>query len=809
MRLLALLPAPQVELGTLRPSRRNLHLSQKIFPAYYETTCVIEQLPEPFSITLRILQAATSAKPAGAASRGTRMQATRATSQGRAGLIRKAKYPTLRPPPEAQVLPAHFQRKLAGASATYAKPGNLRSRTFEQAINVEDTDAALANATGRSAGAFDLRTPSRMPPASRKARTPKTSKTKPKPAPGKETGNAYQVRAAAMSLERATSSGLFNHDSRAAAKMQLMHSVSRDQQYRKLQTNDKVRNAMRTPAEASEFMAFAPTSSGPPGPVTPTPMSRAASLLGSSSNLHVLRAPQTLVVRADGTYGPRSPSSAQTSPTKPGGDAAVLLPVLKPTELGSPKLTQLHPARSWHGPLAGSLPPRPATASAADSPSRIELSAFAGAVPREPQELLEPGVEAFTNKLREMQARIESRLQSYQSSINASRSSISAGALAQSKYGLGDVQAPNRAITAPTDHIHRQTGALSDISDSDDELGPAGAAARSRPSTAPAAQRPAGRLDTSPVQAKSPGARPISASAVRRPLDAMASPPRAVDPEAHTRPLRLNLADDLIQATEFIVQPACPAYELPPRPNTAVGVPGEFKRARGVLSLFNESTGRAAMTSTTTAWQGFVAPTARPQPTESRAASRVFSDRVVHQRSMRMVNAHGAVGGGAGQGIELPLTSASDAFRVGMLTVSADVRIGDVTLTIFDPAADGLRKRLIRAAQLSEVFPGMSSISTVNPVLKFKWWERQLHDIANQVRVYVLDDDSIQIRSAYEVAAENRAVENAVEEQQQREQEEAEAVEAAAAGEQQAEQPRHPAAAVAGTPPATPAVVTT
>jgi hypothetical protein len=81
-----------------------------------------------------------------------------------------------------------------------------------------------------------------------------------------------------------------------------------------------------------------------------------------------------------------------------------------------------------------------------------------------------------------------------------------------------------------------------------------------------------------------------------------------------------------------------------------------------------------------------------------------------------------------------------NAFRVAMLTLSADMRTGDTVLSLFDPTTAKIHKQTYGADQLAQILPIPASFQSSSHVLKYKWWEQRLHTMADNVTVDVNDE---------------------------------------------------------------------
>ena len=75
-----------------------------------------------------------------------------------------------------------------------------------------------------------------------------------------------------------------------------------------------------------------------------------------------------------------------------------------------------------------------------------------------------------------------------------------------------------------------------------------------------------------------------------------------------------------------------------------------------------------------------------------------------------------------------------------MLTLSADMKTGDMVLSLFDPSTAKIHKQTYGSEQLASILPVPASFHSSSHVLKYKWWEQRLHTMADNVTVDVDDD---------------------------------------------------------------------
>jgi len=353
---------------------------------------------------------------------------------------------------------------------------------------------------------------------------------------------------------------------------------------------------------------------------------------------------------------------------------------------------------------------------------------FTGAVHREPSERTAPNSSAFELRIRDIQNRIEERLARY---ADASRrpatvhveslSSIRGGGRQRSmaeKYRRG----------SSFDNLQLAPGDGSDSDDTADLLedrpspikGPLRRHTRKglppRPSTSGAhvglpQLSSAGRsgtvsMPTTPIVHKGGGA------GVSR-----GGSPDSTSPQQPN--FSLSLGSDLQQGgdnstqnnSQFTVSgvPRRRGNSLPARPHTSEG-------------------------SRTPVWSGTLAPPTRPARTPTSATA--FPGRVMHQRSLRIMGKH-ASATSPQRRVQRP---DPNAFRVAMLTLSADMKTGDMVLSLFDPSTAKIHKQTYGSEQLASILPVPASFHSSSHVLKYKWWEQRLHTMADNVTVDVDDD---------------------------------------------------------------------
>ncbi len=353
---------------------------------------------------------------------------------------------------------------------------------------------------------------------------------------------------------------------------------------------------------------------------------------------------------------------------------------------------------------------------------------FAGAVHREPSERTAPNANAFELRIRDIQNRIEERLARY---ADASRrpatvhveslSSIRSGGGTASKYGRG----------TSFDGLHLSaTGHDSDSDDTAELL-------EDRPSPIKRPPRKTREgLPPRPATSHAPGSgdtllpsintsgRMGTTSLPTTPIvhkggrSSRHSSPDSSSPLQHDFSLSLGSelrreGDDSVHngGSEFTVSGVAPrrGNSLPSRPHTSAG-------------------------SRTPVWSGTLAPPTRPARTPTSATA--FPGRVMHQRSLRIMGRSS----GAGSPQRRVQRPDPNAFRVAMLTLSADMKSGDMVLSLFDPTTAKIHKQTYGAEQLATILPVPASFHSSSHVLKYKWWEQRLHTMADNVTVDVDDE---------------------------------------------------------------------
>ena len=349
---------------------------------------------------------------------------------------------------------------------------------------------------------------------------------------------------------------------------------------------------------------------------------------------------------------------------------------------------------------------------------------FAGAVHREPAERTGPNANAFELRIKDIQNRIEERLARY---ADASRrpatvhveslSSIRAGGRSMAeKYGR---QGGFDAL-----RLQPSDGHGSDSDDTAELL-------EDRPSPIKRPVRRQTREGLPPRPNTSSSVLPAINSSRQGGTVSMPTTPIVHDrhstrslggsPES-TSPLQpdfaLSLGSELHDGqssshsdSRFTVSavPQRRGNALPARPHTSAG-------------------------SRTPVWGGTLAPPTRPARTPTSATA--FPGRVMHQRSLRIM--------GQTQSTSSPQRRVQrpdpNAFRVAMLTLSADMKSGDMTLSLFDPSTAKIHKQTYGAEQLAQILPVPASFHSSSHVLKYKWWEQRLHTMADSVTVDVDDE---------------------------------------------------------------------